>query len=86
MSRLQQLHLEENPISCSRLYRMDVLACFPEAQGVVLDGKPTRRSEKEMAALRASVSACKCVYHAQCCEALHIRHGAVVSVHGFQIG
>lgn len=55
LSSLQQLWLEANPIACARLYRIDVLACFPESQGVLLDGKPDRRSEREMAALRALV-------------------------------
>ena len=53
MGSLRQLWLEDNPLACARLYRIDVLACFP--QKITLDGRPPCRSEHEMAALRAQV-------------------------------
>ena len=58
MSSLHALWLEDNPIAFARLYRIDVLGCFPEAQHLLLDGRPSQRSEIEIAALRAQVSHC----------------------------
>ncbi|BDA49747.1 probable Nischarin at N-terminal half [Coccomyxa sp. Obi] len=57
MSTLRALWLEDNPIAFARLYRIDVLGCFPEAQHLLLDGRPSQRSEIEIAALRAQGNA-----------------------------
>lgn len=55
MGTLRALWLEDNPIATARLYRIDVLACFPDSQRLLLDGRPSQRSETELAALRAQV-------------------------------
>jgi len=55
MSSLRLLWLSDNPLARSQLYRMDVLACFPESQQLLLDGKRHRRAEHETASLRAQV-------------------------------
>ena len=55
MSSLRLLWLSDNPLALSQLYRIDVLACFPESQQLLLDGKRHRRAEHETASLRAQV-------------------------------
>ena len=55
MAGLRLLWLSDNPLALSQLYRMDVLACFPESQRLLLDGKRHRRAEHETASLRAQV-------------------------------
>lgn len=52
---LRALWLADNPLALSQLYRMDVLACFPEGQQLLLDGRRHRRAEHETASLRAQV-------------------------------
>ena len=55
LTTLRALWLEDNPIAFARLYRIDVLGCFPESQQLLLDGRTSQRSETEIAALRAQV-------------------------------
>ena len=55
MASLRLLWLSDNPLALSQLYRIDVLACFPESQHLLLDGKRHRRAEHETASLRAQV-------------------------------
>lgn len=55
MANLRLLWLSDNPLALSQLYRMDVLACFPQSQRLLLDGKRHRRAEHETASLRAQV-------------------------------
>jgi hypothetical protein len=52
MATLRQLWLEDNPLACARMYRIDALACFAHPLET-LDGRAPTRSEREMAALRA---------------------------------
>ena len=61
MANLRLLWLSDNPLALSQLYRMDVLACFPKSQRLLLDGKRHRRAEHETASLRAQV--CTSVLH-----------------------
>lgn len=55
MTSLRALWLSDNPLALSQLYRLDVLACFPSGQALLLDGRRHRRSEHETASLRAQV-------------------------------
>ncbi|KAK9905071.1 hypothetical protein WJX75_009256 [Coccomyxa subellipsoidea] len=57
LTTLRALWLEDNPIAFARLYRIDVLGCFPESQQLLLDGRASQRSETEIAALRAQGNA-----------------------------
>ena len=54
MTSLKHLWLEDNPLACSRMHRIDTLACFAHPLAT-LDGRAPSRSEREMAALRAQV-------------------------------
>ena len=55
MAALRLLWLADNPLALSQLYRIDVLACFPEDQQLLLDGTRHSSAEHQTASLRAQV-------------------------------
>ena len=55
MAALRSLWLADNPLALSQLYRIDVLACFPEDQQLLLDGTRHSSAEHQTASLRAQV-------------------------------
>ena len=55
MAALRSLWLDDNPLALSQLYRIDVLACFPEDQPLLLDGTRHSCAEHQTASLRAQV-------------------------------
>ncbi|CAK0783551.1 hypothetical protein CVIRNUC_006750 [Coccomyxa viridis] len=57
MAALRLLWLADNPLALSQLYRIDVLACFPEDQQLLLDGTRHSSAEQQTASLRAQSNA-----------------------------